>query len=177
MFNYASLILGIISYIITWYISSSIQSAECNSKAISYCINLLLTISTVLILLPFLFVDIKGHNILSFIMTVLYLIVLLILTYNISNTKCIPNLWYDVVPMIFLMLLVLIYSEFNITRSLGVTTIIFGLYYAIFHLIYYFIKNDFKLYNAFITLCGLGLIVFGVITVQYTKTYQYTKIQ
>lgn len=175
MINIVTLILGIITYAITWYISSTIQSSECNSKTIAYCINILFTISTVFLILPFIFENNMTYNIMNFIMIISYLIVLIVLFFNISNTKCLPNLWYNVVPTLLFMLLILIYAQFNITRSIGITSILFGLYFAIFNLVHYFTKDS-KLYNAFITLCGICLVIFGVITVNYTKSYQYTKL-
>ena len=65
MFNIISLILGIISYGITWNISSSIQNSQINSTTVSYCINLLFTISTVFVLLPFVFGNSFTHNMLN----------------------------------------------------------------------------------------------------------------
>ena len=138
MIDIASLILGIIAYIISWYVSYSIQSAECNSLTISYCINILFSISTVFIILPFIFENNVRYNIINFIMIISYLIALLILFYNISNDKCLPNLWYNIIPTLLFMLLILIYAQFNITKSLGITAILFGLYFALVNLIYYF---------------------------------------
>ena len=177
MLNYASLILGIIAYSMVWYISSSIQSAECNSKLIAYCINILLTISTIFIILPFTFDNSKLYNIINFIMIILYTIVSLVLFFNISSTNCVPNFWYNVVPTLLFMLLILIYAQFNITKSLGITTMLFGLYFAILNLVYYFTKYDSRLYHAFITLCGISLIIVGFIFTRVSENELYIKIK
>jgi len=177
MINFASLIIGIIAYSIVWYISSSIQSIECNSKVISYCINILFTISTVFLLLPFVFENSFTYNIINFIMLLSYLITISVLFFNISNTKCLPNFWFNVVPTILFMLLILIYAQFNITKSVGITAILFGLYFAIFNLVYYFTKSDSRFYHAFVTLCGIILVIFGTVTIQNSYNYQYVKLK
>ena len=141
MFNIISLILGIISYGITWNISSSIQNSQINSTTVSYCINLLFTISTVFVLLPFVFGNSFTHNMLNLLMIIAYLIILLVLFFSISKLPKIPDLpdyWYNTIPTILFMILMLIYTQFNITKSIGFTAILFGLYFSIFNLVYYF---------------------------------------
>jgi hypothetical protein len=175
MVNIAYLIIGIIIYITTWSISSSIKYNELKSKEICYCVNILFTLSTILLLLSFVFENTVPYSIISFIILFLYIVVLLVLIV-ILNIDYLYKIFLTVIPSL-LFILILIYTKFSITKTIGIVSILFGLYFSILYLVYYLIYNEKNTYNILLILCGVSLIIFGVFAVTYKRNIEYTKLK